>query len=331
MTRANPYEGFVSPLDAGEFRSLSSAVSERECRERYGFGTFAEAAAIYRPNPPCPRCGLPDPGRDGFTDSGLQRFECRSCGCRFNSLTGTVLEHSKKDMPTWVGFVNVMRFNVPLDAAAELCGITHQTAFEWRHRIFATVDGYQDKIVLRDTFWLDETYVNDTDLSHGYGEARKRGLSKQKVCIAVAIDVHKNPVAVVIGHGKPSSRRMEEGMLPRYRAGVPHGPRPGEVARRPHPEGGADRRGAQGRRARPGVPRGHADGEQPLLVDQALPVALHRHEHGQPAVLSELVRLPVQGEAGEREVARNGKGGPPSADDGRALPQLNVSQEAPVF
>lgn len=219
MTRANPYEGFVSPLDAGEFRSLSSAVSERECRERHGFGTFAEAAAIYRPNPPCPRCGLPDPGRDGFTDSGLQRFECRSCGCRFNSLTGTVLEHSKKGMPTWVGFVNVMRFNVPLDAAAELCGITHQTAFEWRHRIFATVDGYQDKIVLRDTFWLDETYVNDTDLSHGYGEARKRGLSKQKVCIAVAIDVHKNPVAVVIGHGKPSSRRMEEGMLPHIAPG----------------------------------------------------------------------------------------------------------------
>ncbi len=33
----------------------------------------------------------------------------------------------------------------PLDACAELCGITHQTAFEWHHRVFATVRGYQDR------------------------------------------------------------------------------------------------------------------------------------------------------------------------------------------
>lgn len=38
--------------------------------------------------------------------------------------------------------------------------------------------------------------------------ARKRELSRQKVCIAVAIDVHKNPVAAVRGSGKPSSARM---------------------------------------------------------------------------------------------------------------------------
>ena len=51
------------------------------------------------------------------------------------------------------------------------------------------------------------------DLTRGYGQARKRGLSKQQICIAVAIDMHKNPVAVVCGHGKPSSKRMKEGLL----------------------------------------------------------------------------------------------------------------------
>lgn len=50
--------------------------------------------------------------------------------------------------------------------------------------------------------------MNDTDLHLGYGVARKRGLSRQKVCIAVAIDVRKNPVAVVCGRGKPSSARV---------------------------------------------------------------------------------------------------------------------------
>jgi len=213
MPPRNPYEGLIASLDAGEFALLASAVSERSCRDRYGFGTFAEAAALYRPHPPCPDCGSAGSWRDGLSASGLQRFECAECGRRYNSLTGTVLEFSKKDMPTWVDFVNLMRFGVPLEGIAANCGVSHPTAFEWRHRVFETVDGYQDRLVLRDRVWIDETYVNDTDLTKGYGEARKRGLSKQKICIAVAIDVHKNPVAVVCGHGKPSSKRIKDALL----------------------------------------------------------------------------------------------------------------------
>lgn len=77
--------------------------------------------------------------------------------------------------------------------------------------MLATVSGYQDRIVLRDTVWVDETYINDTDFSKGYRQARKRGLSRQILCICVAIDVRKNPVAVVCGHGKPSSARLRGG------------------------------------------------------------------------------------------------------------------------
>lgn len=46
---------------------------------------------------------------------------------------------------------------MPVECAAEMCGVTHKTAFEWRHRVLATVSGYQDRIVLRDTVWVDET------------------------------------------------------------------------------------------------------------------------------------------------------------------------------
>lgn len=67
---------------------------------------------------------------------------------------------------------------------------------------------------------MDETYVNDTDLSKGYGQARKRGLSKQKVCIAVGIDARKEPVAVVCGHGKPSSARIRRALKPHIAEGA---------------------------------------------------------------------------------------------------------------
>ena len=178
MPKKNAYAARVAAMPDDDFADLVAAVNERLCRDEYGFGTFAEAAALYRPEPPCPSCGAGGPFRDGWSDSGLQRYRCRSCGTRFNSLTGTVLEHCRKELATWVDFVSLMRFNVPLDAAAEVCRVTHQTAWEWRHRIFATVDGYQERIVLRDRVWIDETYISDTDLTHGYGEARKRGLSK---------------------------------------------------------------------------------------------------------------------------------------------------------
>ena len=71
--------------------------------------------------------------------------------------------------------------------------------------MLATVSGHRDRIVLRGIVWVDEAYVNDTDLSMGYGQARKRGLSLQKLCARIAIDVHKNPAAVVCAHGRNSS------------------------------------------------------------------------------------------------------------------------------
>jgi len=213
MPKVNPFTGLVASLSSEDLSLLSSAVAERRCKEQYGFGNFAEAAALYRPNPSCPACGNQAPFKDGWSQTGQQRYCCDLCGTRFSSLTGTVLERCKKDLPTWIDFINLMRFDVPLDAIAEICRIAHQTAFEWRHRVFATVDGYQDRLVLKDRIWIDETYINDTDLTHGYGEARKRGLSKQKICITVAIDIHKNTVAIVCGHGKPSSKRIKDALL----------------------------------------------------------------------------------------------------------------------
>lgn len=37
-----------------------------------------------------------------------------------------------------------------------------------RRRAIATVTGYQDRFVLYDTFWVDETHIYDTDPSKGY-------------------------------------------------------------------------------------------------------------------------------------------------------------------
>lgn len=219
MRRPNPYSGLVDGLSAGELELLHDAVAERRLREEAGFGTLAEAAELCRPRPACPSCGEEAPWRDGLAPSGAQRWRCPSCGARFTSLTGTVLENCKKPLATRVDFIRLTTFAVPLDACAEMCRISRQTAWEWRHRLLAAVDGCQDRIVLRGRVWIDETHANDTDPSHGYGQARKRGLSGQKICVAVGVDARKEPVAVACGHGKPSSARIRKAMKARVAEG----------------------------------------------------------------------------------------------------------------
>ena len=46
-----------------------------------------------------------------------------------------------------------------------------------------------------------------------------RGLSKTKICIVVAIDSSKNMLAVICGHGKPSSKRVYAALKDHIRPG----------------------------------------------------------------------------------------------------------------
>ena len=208
MKHANPCAVLAGPLTPAKLKGLSGAVEERRLRDEAGFGTLAEAAEMFRLPPPHPRCGASPAWRDGFEPSGVRRWRCPACGARFTPLTGTVLEGCRKPLATLVSFIRLALFAVPPDACAEACRISRHTAWERRRRLSAAVDGCQDRIVLRGRVWVDGTCVSDTGLSKGCGQARKRGLSKQKLCIAVGIDARKEPVAVACGHGRPSAARI---------------------------------------------------------------------------------------------------------------------------
>ena len=219
MKSPNPFSGGVDALSDADFALLVDAVETRRCRELVGAGTYDEAARKWRPRPRCPSCWYEGCASDGSTPAGHRAWSCGRCGRKFNSLTGTVFENAKRALWRWVVFIRLMCFNVQLDACAELCGISHQTAWEWRHRVMATVDGYQDRIVLGGKVWIDEMYVTDSDLKGDPGWRPKKGLSKNKICIAVAIDARKNVVAVRCGHGKPSAKRIKEALLPHIAEG----------------------------------------------------------------------------------------------------------------
>lgn len=124
--RANPFRALVAGLTADEFLLLREVVGKRRRREEVGVGTLTEAAAAYRPDPGCPECGAGGVWRNGSTAAGVSRWRCRCCGRRFTSPTGTVLEHCRKPLPVWISFIRLMRRNVPVECAAELCGVPPQ-------------------------------------------------------------------------------------------------------------------------------------------------------------------------------------------------------------
>ena len=172
---------------------------------------------------------IPPGGRSGGWDDPAMKHANPCAGlvgpltpAELEDLSGTVLEGCKKPLAAWVPFIRLALLSVPPGACTEACRISHRTAWERRHRLFAAVGGCQDRIVLRGRVWADEACVSGTDLSKGCGQARRRGLSKQKLCMAVGIDARKEPVAVACGHGRPSAAciraalggRVAEGATP---------------------------------------------------------------------------------------------------------------------
>lgn len=74
----------------------------------------------------------------------------------------------------------------------------------------------------------------------------------------------------------------------------------------------------------------HGYGEQLVLMAQEVSLEIYRNGSIQPAILSELVRIPVQGQAIAREMARNGKGGSPFDDGQCELSHVTVMKLSPV-
>ena len=208
MSKQNKFTDLVFGLSDKEFSLLQETVAMRINYTRYGVATFNELAVKYGRIPSCPDCGSEDSIKSSLTPEGIQRYICKDCGCRYNLLSNTIFHSTNKSFDCRTAYLTLMTFNVPLEMTEEICHISHPTATLWRKKIFKTVDGYQEHLYLHGRVWIDETYIFDSSLLHDDGYKKKRGLSKDLLCIVVAIDTYKNTYAVICGHGKPSATRI---------------------------------------------------------------------------------------------------------------------------
>lgn len=183
----------------------------------------------------CPKCGSSHVGKNGSA-YGKSRFRCKDCGAFFGTTSGKLAEGSSSSGAAWDAFVEGMLCDDSLPVLSEKCGISLSTAHSWRMKLFSQVANSVEGRILKGVIQEDEFYLPSsfkgnwkgaanlgiekdyTDVVPDYrkygfrdhphergSQDRRRGLSKDKVCIATAIDDERSVIGKPVGRGNVSS------------------------------------------------------------------------------------------------------------------------------
>ena len=159
----------------------------------------------------CPYCAWERFKKSGRTQSGVQRYMCGACGKTFLPTTGTIFDDHKISISEWMEYcLNLFR-HVSITADSWSNKNAFATSRYWLQKLFLTLESVQDRVVLADRVWLDETFysVRSDDIVRKEGGDKLRGLSQNQICIGVATD-KKNTLFLVEGTGKPSQKKTLE-------------------------------------------------------------------------------------------------------------------------
>ena len=149
---------------------------------------------------------------------GVQRFKCKSCGRTFGLNTNTVVHRTQKPLYMWERYVELMFDGYPIYKIAKELNIAVTTAFYWRHKILSALKKVT-KPAMTGIIEADETYFplsfkgQKKDLPRKArkrgGQAKKRGTSKDQVCVLTAIDREKNDWMKPVCLGNMSREYLE--------------------------------------------------------------------------------------------------------------------------
>ncbi len=171
----------------------------------------------------CPICGGAHVRRNGRRKSGAQKFICGDCGKTFSITKNTVFSGTRKSLDVWKGYLDCMSEGLSLDKSAERCGISHRTAFTWRHKILDAIGKGTENDSLTGIVEADETFL---PISYKGGKSafesgaagrrprergggnHKRGLSDELVCVPCAVDRKGGALSRVAKLGKCSAEAV---------------------------------------------------------------------------------------------------------------------------
>ncbi len=165
----------------------------------------------------CPHCNGLKYTKNGIEKSGVQRYICKKCNRSFNSYTGTWLakiNHKELLIP----YIKLMQQGLSLDKIKNILKINKKTAFDWRHKISASVGSIEENefkgITESDeTFFLSSEKgsqsISRKSRKRG-GKASKRGISNEQVASIITMDRNRNIDMKVAGFGRIKKSDIEK-------------------------------------------------------------------------------------------------------------------------
>lgn len=123
----------------------------------------------------CRHCGSTSVVRHGKRD-GRQRYKCKDCHKLSSDLTNSPMYRSKK-ADKWIPFIECMLKGLSLRETAIKIGITHVTAFYWRHKVLSAL-AKENIGVFKGLVEVDETYFLESHKGRRFipnRKPRKRG------------------------------------------------------------------------------------------------------------------------------------------------------------
>ena len=167
----------------------------------------------------CPHCSSENILRNGKYN-GKQRYICKDCRKSFSDFTNSATYKSKKGLDKWMNYAKCMLSGYSIRKCAEIVGINIATSFYWRHKILNCISsfvgiGSVDGVVEADEVFFAYSYkgtkpVNMPRQSRKRGkQVKKRGISNEQVCVATALDRHKNLIIELLCTGRMTSDELK--------------------------------------------------------------------------------------------------------------------------
>src|SRR5690625_717929 len=148
-----------------------------------------------------------------------QLYRSKACRKSFTDLANTVLYRTRR-LNEWIKCIECMIEGYSLRKSANLIGnITHVTLFYWRHRILSSlkqidISNFEDIVEMHETYFLytekGENKIKGRKPRERCGAAKKRGISKEQVCVLVARDRDKLTFSRTSGMGRITKGQLDK-------------------------------------------------------------------------------------------------------------------------
>lgn len=167
----------------------------------------------------CPHCKEEDILRNGKYNN-KQRYICKNCRKTFTDFTNSATYNSKKTLDKWIKYAKCMLNGYSIRKCAEIVEINIATSFFWRHKLLNCISeflgvGSVDGVVEADEVFFAYSYkgtkpINMPRPSRKRGkQVKKRGVSKEQVCVGTALDRQGNLIIELLCTGRMTSDELK--------------------------------------------------------------------------------------------------------------------------